>query len=69
MMPIFVFLQVSDLSEQLESEEQTRQKLQLEKNSIEQKATQLIDENCEMEDKLAKLSKEKKTVDDRLTVS
>ncbi|CAH8675825.1 unnamed protein product [Schistosoma rodhaini] len=58
--------QISDLSDQLELEEQQRQKLQVEKTSIEQKVSQLNDGYVSIEDKYNKLVKDKKQLTDRI---
>ncbi|TGZ64912.1 hypothetical protein CRM22_006176 [Opisthorchis felineus] len=58
--------QVADLSDQLEAEEQQRQKLQVEKGSIEQRMTQVNTENVNLEDKYNKLVKDKKVLTDRV---
>ncbi|KAM7532769.1 hypothetical protein Aperf_G00000129579 [Anoplocephala perfoliata] len=58
--------QVGDISDQLEAEEQHRQKLQLEKGSLEQSMKSLAEEHAALEDKYSKLEKEKKSIESRL---
>lgn len=59
--------QVGDISDQLEAEEQHRQKLQLEKGSLEQSMKSLAEEHAALDDKYSKLEKEKKSIESRLT--
>ncbi|KAL7059584.1 hypothetical protein AAHC03_013632 [Spirometra sp. Aus1] len=58
--------QLTDMADQLEAEEQCRQKLQLEKGALEQQVKSISEEHALIEDKLSKLEKEKKSVDARL---
>nr|CDS26132.2 myosin heavy chain non muscle [Hymenolepis microstoma] len=58
--------QVGDISDQLEAEEQHRQKLQLEKGSLEQSMKALTEEHAALDDKYTKLEKEKKSIESRL---
>lgn len=58
--------QVGDISDQLEVEEQHRQKLQLEKGSLEQTLKGLNEEHAALEDRYTKLEKEKRSIESRL---
>ncbi|KAL5967023.1 Myosin-11 [Taenia solium] len=64
---VFQSEQVGDISDQLEVEEQHRQKLQLEKGSLEQTLKSLNEEHAALEDKYTKLEKEKKSIESRLS--
>lgn len=55
------------MEEQLEHEEQARQKLQLDKASVDQKLKRMEQAYAELEDSYQKAHKEKKNVEDRLS--
>lgn len=57
---------VGDISDQLEAEEQHRQKLQLEKGSLEQSVKAITEDHAVLEDKHTKLEKEKKSMETRM---
>ena len=58
---------MADLEEQLEHEEQARQKLQLDKASVDQKLKRMEQAYAELDDSYQKAIKEKKTFEDRVS--
>jgi len=58
---------VADLEEQLEHEEQARQKLQLDKVNVDQKLKRMEQDLAEANDNFQKAQKEKKTYEERFS--
>ncbi|KAI6232049.1 hypothetical protein M3Y95_00445800 [Aphelenchoides besseyi] len=58
--------QVRDLYEQLELEEQKRQKVQLEKAAVDERLKRAEERNAELEDQAERQSKERKQLEDRV---